>query len=86
MRILSRSPAAPPVRGAQVCPADLSTGAGLAEAVAGATAIVHCATDPRRPRAVDVGGTERLLSVARDAGRPHVLYVSIVGVDRIPTQ
>jgi uncharacterized protein YbjT (DUF2867 family) len=33
-----------------------------------------------------VGGTERLLEAARDAGRPHVVYVSIVGVDRISTE
>ncbi|WP_222272489.1 SDR family oxidoreductase [Modestobacter marinus] len=86
VRILSRSPAAPPVPGADVVVADLSTGAGLAQAVAGTTTIVHCATDPRRSGTVDVGGTERLLEAARDAGRPHVVYVSIVGVDRIPTE
>lgn len=84
VRILSRSPAPPPVPGAEVSVADLSTGAGLAEAVAGASAIVHCATDPRASRAVDVEGTERLLAAARIAGRPHVVYISIVGVDRIP--
>jgi uncharacterized protein YbjT (DUF2867 family) len=84
VRILSRSPAAPPP-GAGVCVADLSTGAGLAGAVAGTSAIVHCATAPRRSRTVDVEGTERLLEAARNAGRPHVVYISIVGVDRIPT-
>ncbi|MEX5717135.1 SDR family oxidoreductase [Geodermatophilus maliterrae] len=86
VRILSRTTAGPPTPGADVVVADLATGAGLAEAVAGTSAIVHCATDPRRSRTVDVGGTERLLRAARDAGRPHVVYVSIVGVDRIPTQ
>ncbi len=85
VRILSRSAAAPPVPGAGVFVADLRTGAGLAEAVAGASAIVHCATDPRNSRAVDVEGTERLLDAAGSAGRPHVVSVSIVGIDRIPT-
>ena len=84
VRILSRSPASPPVPGAEVTVADLSTGVGLPEAVAGAGAVVHCATDPRNSRAVDVEGTERLLEAAREAGRPHVVSVSIVGVDRIP--
>jgi uncharacterized protein YbjT (DUF2867 family) len=84
VRILSRSPADPPVPGAEVAVADLSTGAGLPEAVAGASAVVHCATDPRNSRAVDVGGTRRLLDAAGSAGRPHVVFVSIVGVDRIP--
>ena len=84
VRVLGRSPAGPPVPGVELSLADLSTGAGLPEAVAGAGAIVHCATDPRRSRAVDVDGTGRLLDAARRAGRPHVVHVSIVGVDRIP--
>ncbi|SFU03272.1 Nucleoside-diphosphate-sugar epimerase [Geodermatophilus amargosae] len=86
VRILSRSAAAPPVPDAGVFVADLRTGFGLAEAVAGTSAIVHCATDPRRSRAVDVEGTARLLEAARDAGRPHVVHVSIAGIDRIPTE
>ena len=85
VRILSRSPVEPPVPGVEVVVGDLGTGAGLTGAVARTGAIVHCATDPRRPRTVDVGGTERLLTAARDTGRPHVVLVSVVGVDRIPT-
>jgi uncharacterized protein YbjT (DUF2867 family) len=86
VRILSRSPAEPPVPGADVSVADLSTGAGLIEAVAGTTGIVHCATDPRKSQVVDVDGTDRLLDAARSAARPHIVYISIVGVDRIPTK
>ncbi|MBM7809120.1 uncharacterized protein YbjT (DUF2867 family) [Geodermatophilus bullaregiensis] len=86
VRILSRNPAAPPAPGADVVVADLATGAGLRRAVTGCSGIVHCATDPRRSREVDVGGTERLLAAARDAGGPHVVHVSVVGVDRIPTE
>ncbi len=86
VRILSRRPAAPLPPGMDVSVADLGTGAGLAEALAGVGAIVHCATEPQRSRTVDVEGTERLLGAARGAGRPHVVYVSIVGVDRIPTE
>jgi uncharacterized protein YbjT (DUF2867 family) len=86
VRLLSRTSAAAPVLGADVFAADLSTGAGLAEAVAGTSAIVHCATQPRRSRTVDVEGTERLLEAAHRAGWPHVVYISIVGVDRLPTE
>src|SRR3712207_1674767 len=84
VRVLSRrspdglSPSVEAVRG------DLRTGSGLAQAVAGADAIVHCASDPRGCQDVDVAGTERLLAAACQAGRPHVVYISIVGVDRIP--
>jgi uncharacterized protein YbjT (DUF2867 family) len=65
---------------------DLGTGAGLLRAVTGTSTIVHCATDPRNSRTVDLGGTERLLEAACDADRPHVVFVSIVGVDRIPAE
>jgi uncharacterized protein YbjT (DUF2867 family) len=80
VRVLSRTANDRPgfVRG------DLDTGDGLAEAVAGVDVIAHCASsaDYRRPQR-DVEGTERLLEVARE-GRPHVVYISIVGIDRIP--
>jgi uncharacterized protein YbjT (DUF2867 family) len=62
---------------------DLSTGAGLAEAVDGTEVIVHCASDPRHWQ-VDIDGTRRLVEAARAAGAAHLVYVSIVGVDRIP--
>ena len=65
--------------------ASLETGEGLADAVAGAGVIVHAASSPfRRTEAVDVAGTARLLEQARDAGVSHFLYISIVGIDRIP--
>jgi uncharacterized protein YbjT (DUF2867 family) len=68
--------------------ADLASGGGLSEAVAGCDTIVHLATGVRRLysaiREVDVRGTARLIELA-EAGRvQHIVYVSIVGVDRIP--
>jgi len=64
---------------------DLATGRDLRQAAAGAEVIVHAATDPRGDAwQVDVAGTRRLVeSVDRDRLR-HLVYVSIVGVDRIP--
>lgn len=59
---------------------DLSTGAGLADALAGVDTVVHLATNRRK----DLRDTERLLTAARDAGVGHLVYLSIVGVDRIP--
>jgi uncharacterized protein YbjT (DUF2867 family) len=84
VRVLSRnmSPAPPAV---QVATGDLRTGAGLGEATTGVDAIVHCASDPRNFTEVDVDGTARLLAAARRSGvTPHLVYISIVGVDRIP--
>jgi uncharacterized protein YbjT (DUF2867 family) len=77
--VLSRHDATGTVR------VDLRDGSGLDDAVAGMDAIVHCATDPAHPREVDVAGTEHLIAATRRAGgSPHLVYVSIVGVDQIP--
>ncbi len=67
--------------------ADLATGAGLADAVAGVDAVVHLASAPNQGRQmaeVDVEGTRRLVGAAAAAGVRHLLYVSIVGIDRVP--
>ena len=82
VRALSRSPQ--PGGPTDWVQADLTTGDGLADALRGVDAVVHAATDPRRPERVDVAGTRRLLHAAQEAGVGHVVYVSIVGVDRVP--
>lgn len=64
--------------------ADLRTGEGLAEAVAGVDAIVHLASAVGKSKDTDVAGTRRLLAAAKAAGVRHVLYVSINGADRVP--
>ena len=81
VRVLSRR--AGVAGGAERVVGDLRTGVGLHEALDGVDAVVHCASDPRRPQQVDVAGTGRLLDAAA-ATRPHVVLVSIVGVDRVP--
>jgi uncharacterized protein YbjT (DUF2867 family) len=83
VRVLSRRPRPDAPRTPGWVTGDLLTGHGVEEAVAGADAIVHCATDPRRPRA-DPVAARRLIEAARCAGIPHLVYISIVGVDRVP--
>lgn len=63
---------------------DLTTGEGLAAAVDGVDAVVHAATDPRSGGSTDVEGTRRLVQAARMGGVSHLVFVSIVGIDRIP--
>ena len=74
---------------------DLITGAGLEDALAGAEVIVHCATGSRDtgirglgykvPKKTDVDPTQRMLEAVKSKGSaPHVVYISIVGVDKIP--
>jgi len=81
-RILSREP-----RGhVDAVQGDLRTGAGLNKAVAGMDTIIHAAsatTNPLAWRAVDVLGTRRLLALARETEINHLVYVSIVGIDRV---
>jgi uncharacterized protein YbjT (DUF2867 family) len=89
VRVLSRRPrpvatpppATPPPAGWAV--GDLRTGAGLGEALRDAGVVVHGASDPRRPRA-DLAAARNLIEAARGSGEPHLVYVSIVGVDRVP--
>ena len=77
-RVLSRSRQTGTIRG------DLATGEGLGTAVRGVDTIVHCASSPfRKTRQVDVEGTKRLLEAAAEAGVSHVVYISIVGIDRV---
>lgn len=64
---------------------DLAEGTGIETAVSDVDVVVHAASAPMGDtEAVDVRGTERLLSAADDAGVSNFVYVSIVGVDEIP--
>jgi uncharacterized protein YbjT (DUF2867 family) len=64
---------------------DLATGFDLPQALAGAEIVVHAASDPRgNPWEVDVAGTRRLVQAVDRDRLQHLVYVSIVGVDRIP--
>jgi uncharacterized protein YbjT (DUF2867 family) len=60
---------------------DLRTGRGINTALAGVDVVVHCATDYLH----EVETVRTLVEAARWAGTlPHLVYVSIVGVDRVP--
>lgn len=63
---------------------DLATGEGLTGVLAGVDIIIHAASHPLRYRQVDLEGTRRMIKVLAELGRrPHIVYVSIVGCDRI---
>lgn len=64
---------------------DLATGLDLGSAVGGAEVVVHAASDPRGDTwQVDVAGTRRLVQALDRTRLQHLVYVSIVGIDRIP--
>jgi uncharacterized protein YbjT (DUF2867 family) len=94
VRVLARSRGSDPdvewIRG------DLATGEGVAEALSGSQTVIHAATlspAARRgyfvpkdlwssPVEVDRDGTARLLEEAAAARVGHIIYVSIVGIDK----
>lgn len=59
---------------------DLATGAGIESALTGVDTVVHLATTNRD----DSGLARTLVRVALTTGLPHVVLLSIVGIDRIP--
>ncbi|MGH2585576.1 MAG: SDR family oxidoreductase [Dehalococcoidia bacterium] len=59
---------------------DLATGEGIEPAVDGAETIVHCAGSPKG----DEDKARNLVGAASRAGASHVVYISVVGADRIP--
>ncbi|TMR02436.1 SDR family oxidoreductase [Actinomadura soli] len=75
--------ARPPEEGVTWHKGDLWTGEGIDAAVAGAGTIVHCASEPLRAKR-DLPAARRLVEAARRQGAPHLVYISIVGVDKIP--
>ncbi|HEX8998142.1 MAG TPA: NAD(P)H-binding protein [Ktedonobacterales bacterium] len=61
---------------------DLDTGEGIEAAVEGAEVIVHCAGSNKG----DEVKTLKLVQAASRVGAPHLVYISVVGADRIPVE
>jgi uncharacterized protein YbjT (DUF2867 family) len=84
VRVLSRRPDPDLPAGVAAVHGNLATGEGLGAALAGVTLILHAASNSERAAgAEDVEAMRRLLDGA-PRGVEHLLYLSIVGVDRIP--
>ena len=79
VRVLSRHQRAL-ADGVEVVTGDLTTGAGAAAAVQGTGIIVHCAGSAKG----DDVKTRTLLQHAVRVGTPHLVYISVVGADRVP--
>jgi uncharacterized protein YbjT (DUF2867 family) len=59
---------------------DLLTGQGIQAAVDGAATIVHCAGSSKG----DDEATRNLVRAASGPVMPHLVYISVIGADRIP--
>ncbi len=80
VRSLSRRPPPPSAAPGAWATGDLRRNTGLAAAVDGMDVIVHCASGLRG----DEAAARNLIAAARRSGEPHLVYISIVGVDRVP--
>ncbi|MCE5290511.1 MAG: NAD(P)H-binding protein [Nocardiaceae bacterium] len=79
VRVLTRNP-----KRANDIAGDLTTGDDLGAALEGVTTIVHCASDTKRFGKTDVAQARNLLAAAKRAGVAHFIYISIVGIEKIP--
>jgi uncharacterized protein YbjT (DUF2867 family) len=80
VRVLTRR-ARPDEDGIRYLAGDLATGEGVEAAVDGVATIVHCAGGARGDDALTRDLVE---AVSARAGTPHLVYISVVGADRVP--
>jgi uncharacterized protein YbjT (DUF2867 family) len=66
--------------GVELVTGDLATGEGIHAAVKGTEVIIHCAGTPKG----DEHKAAHLVRAASQAGVPHLVFISVVGADRIP--
>lgn len=81
VRVLSRS-SNETVQGVEYMRGDLTTGEGVAEALKGVDIIVHCAGSNKG----DEVKAENLVRAASGTGVRHLVYISVVGADRVPVE
>ena len=79
LRVLSRRDRES-VAGVEYVTGDLATGAGVDDAVDGVGTIVHLAGSSKG----DDLKARTLVDAATRAGKPHIVYISVVGADRVP--
>ncbi len=66
--------------GARFITGDLLSGAGIDAALDGVSTIIHCAGNNKD----DEVAMQNLVRAAARAGRPHLVYISVVGAERVP--
>jgi uncharacterized protein YbjT (DUF2867 family) len=79
VRVLSRHPA-DGEPGIEQVAVDLATGEGLAAALTGVHTVLHLAGSQKG----DAAAAQRLVEAAKRAGVTHIVYISVVGADRVP--
>lgn len=87
IRLLSRKPAPanldPNLEWVQ---GDVLSGDGLEAALSGVSIVANCVGDARNAYETDVLGVKHLAEASVKAGIQHFFHISIVGIDRIPSE
>ena len=83
VRVLSRNATGVPA-GGEHRRVDLTSGEGLAQALAGVDTVVDAANSTKAAEDVLVTGTRRLLEAEAAAGVTHHVAISIIGIDQVP--
>jgi uncharacterized protein YbjT (DUF2867 family) len=81
VRVLSRT-SREAEEGIDLVTGDLATGEGIEAALDGAEIIVHCAGTTKG----DEDKARHLVEAASRAGTRHLVYISVVGADRVPVE
>jgi uncharacterized protein YbjT (DUF2867 family) len=81
LRVLSRQPHQPE-NGVEFVAGDLLEGEGIEAAVDGVATVVHLAGGPKG----DDAATRNLARAASRARVQHMLYISVIGADRVPVR
>lgn len=85
VRVLSRHGGAAD-EGVEFFRGDLATGEGIEAAVRGAQIVIHCAGTNKGDE-VKTSNLVQAIRRAQDAGQlPHLVYISVVGADRVPVE
>ena len=79
LRVLSRR-THENTHGIEFVSGDLASGEGIDAAVRGVQVIVHCAGSSKG----DDDKARHLVRAAKRAGAPHLVFISVVGADRVP--
>jgi uncharacterized protein YbjT (DUF2867 family) len=70
--------------GVEVFQGDIRVGSALDEATRGVDAIIHCSTFFEQGYVTDLQGSRHLIEAAKSHGSPHLIYISIAGIDHSP--
>lgn len=84
VRVFTRQAQPPVPDGVEVHQGNIREGSGLLEATKGADTIIHCVSVYEEGFPTDIQGTRNLIEVAKTNGSPHVIFISIVGIDHSP--